>query len=250
MTLEEMYEDASLVFENASFASDAGWSGDDLQACLASFRHAPPQGIILFLTGSKERGQGRQFSEWMQDLPGWLMVAPNTHALSRRPAYNSPADPSVYTEIHALRVAEIDYCLKKLRQRPTLADVPVAIVGLSEGAVAALAWRPDIKVPRICLAWPCEPSYFSDLPPLPADQTTPILNIMGGCDHFFGATDSLNAKFRANLGHGANTFSAYENAKIILYPKWGHRVLEHPSARGDVMGFLNQHLKSNQNREC
>lgn len=242
MVLEDMYKDASAVFDQATFALGSAWFDSDLPALTRCLRDAPAQGVVVFLTGSRPRGQDRQFAGWMADLPDWLMVAPNTHALAGRPTYTSPADRNLYTQIHQLRIAEIDYCLARLRQSNLIADAPVALVGLSEGAVAALAWRPEITATRVCLAWPCEPSYFTDLPQLPDDMDTPILNVMGGADAYFGPHASLSAQAGSPKGHGAESLADYGNAKVVIYPKCGHRVLDHPQARGDVMGFLNHHL--------
>lgn len=246
MALEDLHNDASSVFDHASFAMGETWFGSDLEAVKAALRARPAQGIVLFLTGSRQRGQDAQFARWMADLPGWLMVAPNTHALSARPSYTSPAEQSVYAQVHHLRVCEIDYCLTRLRALHGLAELPLAIVGLSEGAVAALAWRPEACVARVCLAWPCETTYFADLPKLPDDLETPILNIMGGTDTYFAAKNSLSAQEGNPKGHGGESLSDYAQAKIILYPNWGHRILDHSFARGDVMGFLNHHLSTKQ----
>ena len=246
MALGDLHKDASAVFDHASFAMGATWFGSDLAAVSAALRETPAKGIVLFLTGSRQRGQDAQFAEWMPDLSGWLMVAPNTHALSARPSYTSPAEQSVYAQVHHLRVAEIEYCLSRLQALPAFADLPLAIVGLSEGAVAALAWRSENPATRVCLAWPCETTYFAHLPKLPDDLDTPILNIMGGTDSYFAAQDSLSAQSGTPKGHGSESLSDYAQAKVTLYPIWGHRILDHSFARGDVMGFLNHHLSPKQ----
>ncbi|MDP5361903.1 MAG: hypothetical protein NWP79_07155, partial [Paracoccaceae bacterium] len=100
MPLEDLHNDASAVFDHASFAMGTTWFGSDLEALTTTLRATPAQGILLFLTGSRQRGQDAQFARWMADLPGWLMVAPNTHALSARPSYTSPAEQSVYAQVH------------------------------------------------------------------------------------------------------------------------------------------------------
>ena len=246
MALGDLHKDASAVFDHASFAMGATWFGSDLAAVSAALRETPAKGIVLFLTGSRQRGQDAQFAEWMPDLSGWLMVAPNTHALSARPSYTSPAEQSVYAQVHHLRVAEIEYCLSRLQALPAFADLPLAIVGLSEGAVAALAWRSENPATRVCLAWPCETTYFAHLPKLPDDLDTPILNIMGGTDSYFAEQDSLSAQSGTPKGHGSESLSDYAQAKVILYPNWGHRILDHSFARGDVLGFLNHHLSPKQ----
>lgn len=246
MALEDLHNDASAVFDHATFAMGATWFGSDLAAVCATLRDTPAKGIVMFLTGSRQRGQDAQFADWMPDLSGWLMVAPNTHALSARPSYTSPAEQSVYAQVHHLRVAEIEYCLLRLQALPACADLPLAIVGLSEGAVAALAWRPENPATRVCLAWPCETTYFGELPRLPDDLDTPILNIMGGSDTYFGVENSLSAQAGSPKGHGAQSLSEHANAKVIIYPKWGHRILDHPQTRGDVMGFLTHHTSNQQ----
>ncbi len=202
----------------------------------------PPRGMVLFLTGSRERGLADEVAQWMDDLPGWAMLAPATHALKDRPRYISPADKETYRSVHRLRIAEIDFCLAGLRHTVDIETLPLALIGLSEGAVASLAWSPRRSAPRVCLAWSCEETYFSVLPTLPEDVTTPVLNVIGGTDPYFSAQNSIAAGFGLRDGHGARTLLSYRNSKVIIYPSAGHDIIRVQSLRSDVTGFLQEHL--------
>lgn len=205
-------------------------------------KRTPPEGVVLFLTGSRERGREEEIGRWMDDLPGWAMLAPATHALKERPRYVSPADKETYINVHRLRLAEIDFCLAGLQQYLDTETLPLALVGLSEGAVASLAWSPRRYAPRVCLAWSCEETYFSALPPLPEDVMTPVLNVVGGTDRYFAVENSIASEFGPRDGHGARALRGYANSKVIIYPSAGHDLLELQSLRSDVTGFLRKHL--------
>ena len=247
----ERYGDPSLVVDQAviKLAGRRTESGPEAIRALAG---SGPEALILFLTGSRANVHEAVVASWMASSPGWAMFAPATHALAGRPRYTSPAHPDTYAAVHELRLAELDFCFDALSNHLDLNDLPVAVIGLSEGAVAALAWSPPRRIPRVCLAWSCEDTYFSALPGLPEDQTTPILNIVGGRDHYFGARGSIAAQDGWKVGHGAVALQDHPNSKVIIYPSIGHDLLAQTGVGRDVMSFLSEHLvttKTNKTRE-
>src|SRR5690606_7757764 len=140
--------------------------------------------------------------------------------------YRSPAAATVYGRVHALRRMELDYTVARLARHAAFDLSRLVVVGVSEGAVAAATWAPHRNHPRLLIAWSVEDGYFASGFPLPEEPATPILNLMGWRDRFFGATDSLSAEGRAGRqihGHGAARLAAYERARVILYPSAGHR---------------------------
>lgn len=239
------YPGADVVFDRAFVAlpqSDTPGTPETLGAALD---HPGPDGrgwpVILFATGSTSFEGAGLVAGWIRDRIPAALVAPNTHLVPGRPRYRSPAAAAVYDSVHALRRMELDYTVARLARHAAFDLSRLTVVGVSEGAVAAATWAPHRNDPRLLIAWSVEDSYFARDFRLPDDPATPILNLMGWRDRFFGATDSLSAESRAGRptdGHGAARLAAYERARVVLYPSAGHRLLHHPQTRADVVAFL------------
>lgn len=240
------YPGAEVVFERA-FVSLPGDQAAGTPADLgAVMDRAGPQGagwpVILFATGS------RSF-EAPALLAGWIraaglqaaLVAPCTHLVPGRPRYHSPADAAVYARVHALRRAELDYVAARLAGHAAFDLSRVIVAGVSEGAVAAASWATERPFPRLLISWSIEDTYFARNVPLPLDPSTPILNLMGWQDSYFGARDSLSSAEQVQ-GHGASRLAGYPRARVILYPSAGHRLFDHNQTRDDVVAFLARHL--------
>lgn len=228
---------AEITFDRAWLSLADGRAGEfaDLAPELdpAALRDMP---LVLFQTGSAERGQDKALAEWFRGM-GLAFLAPRTHLLAGRPSYRSPAPMAVYERVHALRRMELDYTLARLEAAGLFDLTRLGVIGLSEGAVAAATWQPERKCPRVVLAWSMEDSYFGREMTFPQDLTCPILNVIGGSDPFFGAEDSL-ASIEQVSGHAGRVLRAYPEAKVILYPNCGHRVADDPRCPGDVRRFL------------
>ena len=196
--------------------------------------------LVIFQTGSADRGQDKALAQWFNGL-GLAFLAPRSHLVPNRLTYQSPAPMEVYQRVHDLRRKEIDYCLHRLETAGLFDLSRLAVIGLSEGAVAAATWRPELKCPRVILAWSMEESYFGREMTFPRDTGCPILNVIGGKDPFFGAQGSL-ASVEQVVGHGAEVLGDYPNAKVIIYPNCGHRVADDLQCETDVVNFVVQHL--------
>lgn len=227
---------AEAVFDDAWLALPDGTAGEFKTVSRRLARYAStPLPVVLFLTGSAERGQDKAVAAWFAGEPV-AFIAPRTHRIPGRPAYVSPAPAAVYEQIHALRRAEIDYTLERLSGQAGVDLSRLCLVGLSEGAVAAASWAPERAIPRVVMSWPMEDCYFGRGIPLPAPCETPILNIMGGRDPYFGARGSL-ASAEPVCGHGGAALAGYPRAKVVIYPHCGHRVADDPRCALDVRDF-------------
>ncbi|MBL4615100.1 MAG: hypothetical protein JKY27_09535 [Magnetovibrio sp.] len=201
----------------------------------ASGKKAP---LMIFLPGSNPRGQEQMMADWIVEELGFILIAPNTHAQIDRPSYVSPADPSIYDLVHKLRREEVSHVMDKIAEFDCIDRRFVVLAGLSEGAVAAATWHGDGITARMVLAWNCEPSYYIDKVDIAGDpDETPVLNLNGYHDEFFGPHAELGKPYGV-AGHGSAALQAFKRAKVIIYPSAGHRVLDHPEARHDILQFL------------
>lgn len=206
-----------------------------LSKICASGHKAP---LMIFLAGSNPRAQEEVIADWIVEELGFILIAPNSHAQLDRPSYVSPADPSIYDMVHKLRREEISHVMDKIADFDCIDRRFVVLAGLSEGAVAAGTWPGDGITARMIFAWSCEPTYYVDHVEIAGDpETTPVLNINGYHDEFFGPLAELSKPYGV-AGHGGAALQAFKRAKVIIYPDAGHRVLDHPEARNDIIQFL------------
>jgi len=235
------WPEAAIVYDRAWLSLPDGRAGElrDLARDLdpATLRDLP---VVVFQTGSADRGQDKAIARWFADRE-LAFIAPRTHLIAGRPSYESPAPLEVYHRVHELRRLEIDYVLARLEGDGLFDLSRLCIMGLSEGAVAAATWAPDRTCPRVIMAWSMEETYFARDLVFPAMSCTPMLNIIGGKDPFFGAHDSL-ASVEQVAGHGAQALGYYRNSKIVIYPDAAHRVADVQGCVEDVTMFVDRYL--------
>ncbi|MEZ5752153.1 MAG: hypothetical protein R3D60_09330 [Paracoccaceae bacterium] len=242
------YPGAEVVFDDAFVAlpgatgTPASLSGAIRSAC-ESGRSWP---VVLLATGSRSFESPPILARWLRHAGiEAALIAPATQRVPNRPRYVSPTDAEIYAEVHRLRRWELDYTLARLAGHRCFDCSRLVVMGLSEGGVAAATWRPTCNAPRLVMAWGIEDSYFARSFDLPQDKTTPILNLMGWQDAYFGPHESLSARDGVR-GHGAERLATYPNARVVLYPSAGHKLLEHPQTAEDVVTFLRRHLTTTE----
>lgn len=238
------YPGAEVVFDEAFLASPVG-NGTPVtlyDACQSAGAAGAKWPVVVMATGSRSFESPRVIAGCLRDAGiEAALIAPATQCVPNRPRYVSPGDAEVYDQVHRLRRSELDYTLSRLASYPCFDLSRLVVMGVSEGGVAAATWRPDCEAPRLVIAWGMERSYFVNDFELPRRRSTPILNLMGWQDAYFGSRDSLSAPDGVH-GHGAPALTEYPNARVIIYPYAGHKLLDYPPAVDDVAEFLRRHL--------
>lgn len=195
--------------------------------------------VLIFLQGSRYLQYEQRIANWIVDRFNIILIAPATHELAGRPGYTSPTATEIYQRVHRYRLNELDYVVNRLADLIALDDNNLLLMGQSEGAVAVGTWQGKASA-RILLAWSCEHNYFSRDHVLAGDcESTWMLNIVGSKDEYFANENSLSSEDGVT-GHGTKNLSRFKNAKVIIYPGWGHRILEHPNAGYDIAAFVEQ----------
>ena len=195
--------------------------------------------LLIFLQGSSYRQYEQRIADWLVDQFGLILVAPATHLLPQRLSYESPADDQTYRAVHQFRLDELAYVLEQLQQFEVIDQQRIIVMGHSEGAVAAGTWQGSVSG-RILLAWSCENNYFSREHLLAGgDYDSWILNIIGSKDEYFARQNSLSSAQQV-LGNGSEVLSDFKQAKVVIYPGEGHRILDNANARYDISAFLSR----------
>lgn len=117
---------------------------------------------------------------------GHLVIAPDSFARADKPASCIPArqQGSLHRRVLAWRQAELSHALATLRAIPALADLPVVLMGHSEGAITVATLAAPPVAARIIEGWTCHagwPEYRG----LNAPPGEPVLALVGENDPWF-----------------------------------------------------------------
>eukprot|EP00746_Dinoflagellata_sp_MGD_P015699 gnl/MRDRNA2_/MRDRNA2_135006_c0_seq1.p1 gnl/MRDRNA2_/MRDRNA2_135006_c0~~gnl/MRDRNA2_/MRDRNA2_135006_c0_seq1.p1 ORF type:complete len:521 (-),score=95.47 gnl/MRDRNA2_/MRDRNA2_135006_c0_seq1:135-1697(-) len=119
-----------------------------------------------------------------------------------------------YERVFKLRKAELDYLVENMAAYKFLISgrdgKRLFMLGQSEGAmVTARYYHPKLEPMlsgRVISAWSCEANYYvmdeSEAATIGggrANKSTPVLNLIGTADHFFGSTNSVASLVSAGL---------------------------------------------------
>jgi dienelactone hydrolase len=191
---------------------------------------------VVYMQGSEEFNSSTEFSKWITEA-GYIFFAPNSYTSSNRPIYSSPVPKIVYEQVHAYRQAEIDLFVKRLGELPFVDTQRMFLMGFAEGALAAARYSGNEFVGRIVLGWSCEPSYFTNYPKVGAKESDPFLNIIGRDDKYFGTQNPWNNKYN-NKGHCGDALFRFTNAKVVLLPNTGHKLINNPFVKNEILSFI------------
>ncbi len=224
----------------AGVAGAAPWFGR--WAALPSGLKGPVP-VVLFLHGSSGLGL-KAIEEWQRWLAerGVASVAPDSFALPDRLTYKSPIPKDVYERIHALRASEIDAMRAALAGQAWADAQRVLLAGTSEGAVPVARHGGEGFAGRMLFAWSCEDNYFVQAHRTAVAPQVPVLNVISSTDPFFSPSNVWLGNAAAS-GHCGAAFAAHKNATVVLIPGAPHTLLNLPSARHAVEGFVRDAVK-------
>ena len=193
--------------------------------------------IVLYMHGSSGLSRGEVYRKYIVEEAGFIFFAPNSHKIKNRPIYKSPAKEKHYIKVHKIRVAEIEYCLNKLKKLPYVDKKNIFLMGNSEGGLAAAVSKTEGFRARIVTAFSCENSYFYKNFKVGFKKHTPFLNIIGTHDEFFSKKSKLNKNLKTN-GHGIELLKKYYNSKIVVACKAKHDLTKNIYVKDEILNFL------------
>lgn len=192
---------------------------------------------VLYMHGSSGLYTGAIYRRYIVEEAGALFFAPNSHKLHGRPTYTSPVEEKHYIKVHKVRLAEIQYSLKRLKKLPFVDQNNLFLMGNSEGGLAAAIYRSRAFKGRIITAFSCESSYFYTRFKLGTKKDEPFLNIIGTHDQFFSTSSALNRQYTVQ-GNGIEALKKYTHAKIVILTKTKHDITANPYVKDEVVSFL------------
>ncbi|RXJ87750.1 hypothetical protein [Arcobacter sp. CECT 8985] len=206
-----------------------------------TFKNKQKYPVVFYMHGSAGLSYGKKYKDAIVD-ENYIFFAPNSFKLKNRPTYKTPDKLKKYEEVHKVRVAEIFYNIKKLKEFDFIDFKNIFLMGSSEGALAAAKYSRNEFKGRIITAFACENGYYSNDFKIGAKKSDPFLNIIGTKDEFF----SNNSKFEHNkvTGHCTNALLKYKNAKVVILPKTRHNVIENKYTIPEVLSFLKLHISN------
>jgi dienelactone hydrolase len=146
--------------------------------------------VVVYLHGCTGIGN-LDLLRWVAEA-GFAVVAPDSFARNWRPLQ---CDPETRTGgynlfVYDLRLAEIAYAVDQLWQAPWADRGRMALLGSSEGAVAAALYRGDEFRGRVIAQWTCSGAPHVEGIAAPAEE--PILALVGGEDPWYAANPGLD----------------------------------------------------------
>lgn len=234
------------VMERAQLALPARVTGGAVY--LGPMKSAPAQvqarvPVVVFMHGSSGLGL-KAIGEWQQWLAeqGIASLAPDSFALPDRITYKSPVSKDVYEQVHALRLSEVALAVRAVQSASWADTTRMVLAGTSEGSVPVARYRGPEFAGRILFAWSCENNYFvrEHATALPTDK--PVLNVISLVDPFFSPTNSWIGNAAAS-GHCGSELKEHKQASVVLIAGAPHTLLNLPTARQPVAGFLKELLK-------
>ncbi len=196
--------------------------------------------VVVFLHGSSGLGL-KAIGEWQAWLAtmGIASIAPDSFSLPNRITYKSPVDKTVYEQIHALRLSEIQPAVDAIKNLPWVDNNKLILAGTSEGAVAVARYKGAEFAAKMMFAWSCETNYFVQEPQSHFDANKPVLNIISSTDPFFSASNAWIGN-SAPKGHCGAALKDNKKAAVVLIPDAPHTLLMFPAAKHAVSGFLTE----------
>ncbi|XPV69066.1 MAG: hypothetical protein ACNI25_00465 [Halarcobacter sp.] len=192
---------------------------------------------LFYMHGSAGFKKGLLYRKWIVQDANCIFFAPNSFKINNRPTYTTPSPIKKYEVVHKLRQAEIVYNLKKLQGFDFVDFDNLFLMGNSEGALAAAAYKGKEFKGRIVTAYSCENGYYSKDFKLGCKKHDPFLNIIGTHDEYFSNNSKPNEKYEVT-GNCTKALKKNKNAKVVLLPQTKHDITKNIYVKDDIVNFL------------
>ena len=196
--------------------------------------------VVLYAPGCDGLGRITTVSARFLAAAGYLVVAPDSFARAEKPVSCDPAIPrgGLHRAVLGWRQAELRHAITRLRALPATRDLPIALMGHSEGGITvATIEAPEVAL-RVIEGWTCHAGWpeYRGLN-APADQ--PVLALVGGLDPWFRAP-----VLRGDCGA---FMPADAPMRSVVYRPPNHLARKHwlsfdTTVQATVLEFLSAHL--------
>lgn len=196
-----------------------------------------PRAVVLYAHGCDGLSEISAASGRFLAQHGYLVVEPNGFARTDKPASCKPAKHlgGLHRAVLGWRQDEMRYAAAKLRAIGPLGDLPLILMGHSEGAIAVATVTGIPAAGRIIEGWTCHagwPEYRG----LAAPAGQPVLALVGEHDPWFRAP-VLSGDCGAYM-QGAGQRSIVFQAPNYLAQK--HWLSNDPDVQQTIIGFIDK----------
>ncbi|MFX0540484.1 dienelactone hydrolase family protein [Roseovarius sp. S4756] len=170
---------------------------------------------------------------------GYLVVAPDSFARQNKPVSCNAAQTrgGLHRAVLGWRQEEMQYALAQLRETEVLREVPIVLMGHSEGGITvATMMAPDVAM-RIIEGWTCHAGW-PDYRGLNAPVDQPVLALIGEDDPWF-RQPVLSGDCGAFM-HGEAQISRVYSAPDYLAGK--HWLSADKEVQGLIVNFVDAYL--------
>ncbi|MGD9862638.1 MAG: hypothetical protein AB7S99_05440 [Pseudodonghicola sp.] len=176
--------DAALVFAPA--ATPAGYRRLTTAELAGALDTAAPRALVVYAHGCDGLSDISSSTGRFLAQAGFLVVAPDSYARAEKPVSCDPGIPrgGLHRAVLGWRQAEMRFAAERLRALAP--DLPLVLMGQSEGAITTATIRDLPAAARVIEGWTCHAGWpeYRGLD-APADQ--PVLSLLGENDPWFRA---------------------------------------------------------------
>jgi dienelactone hydrolase len=153
---------------------------------IKALNDAESRAIVLYAHGCDGLSRITDETAGFLARAGLLVIAPDSFSRAEKPVSCIPGrqEGSLHRRVLAWRQAELTHALEHLHTILALRDLPVVLMGHSEGGITVATWTGPPVAARIVEGWTCHagwPEYRG----LNAPQDEPVLTLVGEADPWF-----------------------------------------------------------------
>lgn len=214
---------------------EAGLRLDDAGLAEASRRLAGRQvPTVVYAHGCAGLGAASSAHGRMLARAGFVVLAPNSFGRAVKPVSCNPKTRtgSFHRGTLGLRQAEVGYAAMRAAQLPFVDPARIALVGFSEGGIAAATFAGGPFRARVVLGWSCHAAW-PEYAGLAAPKDQPVLAVVSSRDPWFSGPTRGDC--------GAYLSGAKQQSVVIDAP--AHDVMAQPAIEAAVTAFLKATLE-------
>ncbi|MEO4041101.1 dienelactone hydrolase family protein [Hoeflea sp. CAU 1731] len=210
--------------------------------------HSPPVALIVYAHGCSGLSRITDSTGRFLAQAGYVVIAPDSFARVDKPKSCDPATHrgGLHRAVLGWRQDEMRYAVEQASLVLSLSDLPVVIMGHSQGAITVATIEDVTAAARIVEGWTCHagwPEYHG----LNSNPDQPVLALVGALDPWF--------KSQVLSGDCGAYMSQDNGSRSIVYQKPDYLADKHwlsvdRAVQAEILEFLNRSLTTWRNENA